>query len=101
MHRRGLSMPSNFVGMVVGTWFHREDEVTSGRLTPKGVGFPPMPIFGTCVFFLTFPPAITIFGMRVRVVEGFPFGLILGTAVRTATRQRSSFSGGIVVQTSP
>lgn len=39
-----------------------------------------MVILGTCVLSIVFPPVNRVFRTRVRVVEGLPFGLILGTA---------------------
>lgn len=60
-----------------------------------------MPILGTCVLFITFPPGGQIVGTQVRVVDGLPFGLILGAA---SMRQRSSaliFKGAEWFQPSP
>lgn len=47
---------------------------------PLGSGVPPIPTLDTSVLLLTFLPADAIFGTRVRVVKGFPLGLIVGAA---------------------
>lgn len=54
-----------------------------GRLraaNPHNSDVPPMRILGTCILFIIFPPVDGIFAASVRVVEGLPFGLVLGTA---------------------
>ena len=54
-----------------------------GRLraaNPTDSGVAPMNIIGTAILPLVFPPVDRIFRARVRVVEGLPFGFILGAA---------------------
>lgn len=47
---------------------------------PRGSNVAPMPIIGTVLLPLIFPPVDRVFRARIRVVEGPPFRLILGTA---------------------
>ena len=45
---------------------------------PTGSGVPPMTITGTAYLRFIFPPVDRFFAVSVRVVEGLPFGFILG-----------------------
>lgn len=67
-----------------------------GRLraaNPSDSGVAPMTIRGTCVLFLVFPSIDGTFGVRVRVVEGLPVGLILGTAFMRRYHSTLDFGG--------
>ena len=67
-----------------------------GRLraaNPENSGVPPMDILGTRIIFLVFPPVDGIFGAKVRVVEGLPVGVILGTAFMRQYESALLFDG--------
>lgn len=60
---------------------------------PTNSKVPPMETVGTCILPLTFAPVDRVFKVRVRVVPGLPFGLILGAAFMRTHNSVLLFAG--------
>lgn len=63
--------------------------------SPKESGIPPIRVLGSGVVPLTFHPKDKVRNIRVRGVEGLPYGLILGASYFARNRSVRSFAGEV------
>ena len=60
---------------------------------PKYSAVPPIEVVGSCLLPLGFAPVDQIFRVKLRVVKGLPYAMVLGAAFMTDHRSIISFDG--------